>query len=87
MVIEGNIINKNKNKVEGRRCQILFEKKLFDCELGEMDNDLVAYPDCLIAEADYSKFKKCIGGDIKVAQRKSLQLNSIENISFFKILS
>ena len=50
-------------------------------------HDLLAEPDCILAEIDYSKFKELIGGDIKTAQTKSNQLNSFGNISLFRILS
>ena len=87
VVLEGNIVDKNKNKVEGKRSEILFDKKLLEGKMGKADNNLVADPDCVIAEADYSEFKNLLGGDIKAAQKKSVQINSIENILFFKILS
>ena len=87
VVLEGSIFDKNKNKIEGKRCEILFEKKLYEGNLGKIDNNLIADPDCLLAEADYLEFQNCLGGDIKAAEKKSIQLNSIENITFFKILS
>ena len=36
---------------------------------------------------DFDKFKETIGGDLKTAHTKSIQLNSFGNISLFRILS
>ena len=38
-------------------------------------------------QIDFDKFKETIGGDLKTAQTKSIQLNSFGNISLFRILS
>ena len=87
VVLEGNIIDKKINKVEAKRYEILFEEQLVQGSDEIIKNDLLAEPDCILAEIDYNKFKELIGGDIKTAQTKSNQLNSFGNISLFRILS
>ena len=87
VVLEGNIIDKKINKVEAKRYEILFEEQLVQGSDEIIKHDLLAEPDCILAEIDYNKFKELIGGDIKTAQTKSNQLNSFGNISLFRILS
>jgi len=87
VVLEGNIIDKKINKVEAKRYEILFEDQLVNGSNESIKHDLLAEPDCILAEIDYSKFKELLGGDIKTAQTKSNQLTSFGNISLFRILS
>ena len=87
VVLEGNIVDKTINKVEAKRYEILFEKELVNGSKDAIKHDLVAQPDCILAEIDFDKFKETIGGDLKTAQTKSIQLNSFGNISLFRILS
>ena len=87
VVLEGNIVDKKINKVEAKRYEILFEKKLSEnCE-DALKNNLVAEPDCILAEIDFSKFKETVGGDLNEAQTKSNQLASFEHVPMFRILS
>ena len=87
VVLEGNIVDKTINKVEAKRYEILFEKELVNGSKDAIKHDLVAEPDCVLAEIDFDKFKETIGGDLKTAQTKSIQLNSFGNIPLFRILS
>ena len=87
VVLEGNIIDKTINKVEAKRYEILFEKQLYEGNEELIKHDLLAEPDCVLAEIDFSKFKELLGGDIKTAQTKSVQLQSFSHISLFRILS
>ena len=87
VVLEGNIVDKTINKVEAKRYEILFEKELVNGSNESIKHDLLAEPDCMLAEIDFDKFKETIGGDLKTAQTKSIQLNSFGNISLFRILS
>ena len=87
VVLEGNIVDKKINKVEAKRDEILFEKKLSEnCE-DALKNNLVAEPDCILAEIDFAKFKETVGGDLNEAQTKSNQLASFEHVPMFRILS
>ena len=87
VVLEGNIVDKKINKVEAKRYEILFEKKLSEnCE-DSLKNNLVAEPDCILAEIDFAKFKETVGGDLNEAQTKSNQLASFEHVPMFRILS
>ena len=87
VVLEGNIIDKKINKIEAKRYEILYEEQLVNNSDELIKHDLLAEPDCVLAEIDYAKFKELIGGDLKTAQTKSVQLNSFGNISLFRILS
>ena len=87
VVLEGNIVDKTINKVEAKRYEILFEQQLVNGSNELIKHDLLAEPDCVLAEIDYDKFKEAIGGDLKAAHTKSNQLKSFGNISLFRILS
>ena len=87
VVLEGNIIDKVINKIEAKRYEILYEDQLVNNSTASIKHDLLAEPDCILAEIDYTKFKELIGGDLKTAQTKSNQLKSFGNISLFRILS
>ena len=87
VVLEGNIIDKTINKVEAKRYEILFEKQLVEGSAELIKHDLLAEPDCILAEIDFDKFKEELGGDLNIAHTKSNQLKSFGNISLFRILS
>ena len=87
VVLEGNIVDKKINKVEAKRYEILFEKKLSEGAEDVLKNNLVAEPDCILAEIDFDKFKETLGGDLNEAQTKSNQLASFEHVPMFRILS
>ena len=87
VVLEGNIVDKKINKVEAKRYEILLEKQLKDDNSDTIKNNLVAEPDCILAEIEFEKFQEILGGDLKTAQAKSNQLTSFGNIAFFRILS
>jgi CRP-like cAMP-binding protein len=87
VVLEGNIIDKVINKVEAKRYEILFEKQLSEGNDGNIKNDLLAEPDCILAEIDFEKFKETLGGDLKAAQTKANELNTVHQIALFRILS
>ena len=87
VVLEGNIVDKKINKIEAKRYEILYEKKLSEGSKDVFKNNLVAEPDCILAEIDFDKFKEILGGDLKAAQAKSSQLNTFDNIPLMRILS
>ena len=87
VVLEGNIVDKKINKIEAKRYEILYEKKLSENSEDTLKNNLVAEPDCILAEIDFAKFKETVGGDLNEAQTKSNQLASFEHVPMFRILS
>ena len=87
VVLEGNIVDKKINKIEAKRYEILYEKKLSEGSNDVFKNNLVAEPDCILAEIDFDTFKEILGGDLKAAQAKSSQLNTFDNIPLMRILS
>jgi len=87
LVLDGTLVDKNKNKVEGERLTILFENELVSQNEYKIKNSLTSEPDCIIAEADYKKFKDILGGCIKNANVASKKFKIIDNINIFKNLS
>ena len=87
VVLEGNIIDKAINRIEAKRYEILYEKQLAEGNNDLIRNDLLAEPDCTLAEIDFEKFKEILGGDLKTIQIKSSQLNTVGHIALFRILS
>ena len=87
VVLEGNIVDKKINKVEAKRYEILFERELSENSEDCIKNDLLAQPDCILAEIDYSKFQELLGGDLITAQTNSNKLESFGHIALFRILS
>ena len=87
VVLEGNIVDTKMNKVEAKRYEILFEDKLAEGSEDLIKHDLLAEPDCVLAEINFEKFKDILGGDLTIAQTKSNRINSFGNISLFRILS
>ena len=87
VILEGNIVDKNMNKIEGKRYEILFENELVNGKPFILKHDLYPDPDCTIAEADFNEIQKALGGSIKAAKNQSSQISTLEKISLFKFLS
>ena len=87
VVLEGNICDKKINRVEAIRYEILYEKQLREGSEDYIKNNLVADPDCILAEIDFETFKELLGGDLQAAQTKSNQLYSFGHIALFRLLS
>jgi len=87
LILDGTIVDKTKNKVEGKRLTILFENELVSQNEYKINNTLTAEPDCIIAEADYKKFNDVLGGGLKNANISSQKFKAIDNINLFKNLS
>ena len=68
---------------------VVLEGNIVDKKINKevIKNNLLAEPDCIIAEVEFDKFKEILGGDLKTAQTKSNQLTSFGNIPLFRILS
>ena len=87
VILEGNIVDKKINKIEGKRYEVLFEDKLASGEEIIVKHDLLADPDCTIAEADFEEIKKAIGGSLKIAKKTSSQINTLSKINLFRNLT
>ena len=87
VILEGNIIDKTINKIEGKRYEVLFEKELANSNEYIIKHDLSADPDCTIAEADFEEIKKALGGSLKAAKSASSQINTLSKIRFFNNLT
>ena len=87
VILEGNIIDKTINKIEGKRYEVLFENELVNSEEYIIKHDLLADPDCTIAEADFGEIKKALGGSLKAAKNASSQINTLSKIRFFRNLT
>ena len=86
VILEGNIIDKTINKIEGKRYEVLFENELANSEEYIIKHDLLADPDCTIAEADFDEIKRALGG-LKAAKNASSQINTLSKIRFFRSLN
>ena len=87
VILEGNIVDKKINKIEGKRYEVLFEEQLANGEEYTIKHDLVADPDCTIAEADFVAIKNALGGSLKAAKNASSQINTLAKINFFRNLT
>ena len=86
-VLEGNLYDTVYDKIEAKRYEFLYPESLTNGKENILRHDLVAEPDCLIAEADYAEFQKALGGDIKTVEKRCSTLNNLDNIALFKNLS
>ncbi len=59
VIIDGNLINVNK-EIIGKRGEILFDNNLFNQGNDALTSDLIAYPDCLICEAETYEILKLL---------------------------
>jgi len=57
VIIDGNLINSNK-EIIGKRGEILFDNNSFNQGNDALIYDLIAYPDCLICEAETNEILK-----------------------------
>jgi len=63
IVLEGSIIEKGTNKIQGEKNDILFEHNLFKENEYKISNDLICDSNCLIAEINYEDIKNALGGN------------------------
>ena len=87
VILEGNIVDKKINKIEGKRYEILFENQISSGKECIIKHDLLADPDCTIAEADFEEIQKALGGSLKAAKNASSQINTFAKIHFLKNLT
>ena len=87
IVLEGNIINKKTGYVDAKRYEFLYEEEMYKNESITLTHDLIADPDCILAEIDLNKFQEVLGGNLENIQKKSIEKSNFENIAFFKNLS
>ena len=87
IVLEGGLKNKITGIFEAKRYEFLFEKDLYENQPITLGQDLIAAPDCFIAQIDYEKFQNVLGGNIQNIQNKSKQQYSFDQITLFKNLS
>jgi cGMP-dependent protein kinase len=87
VILEGNIVDKKINKIEGKRYEVLFENQLSSGQDYIIKHDLLADPDCTIAEADFEEIKKALGGSLKAAKNASSQINTFAKIHFLRNLT
>ena len=63
------------------------KNEIFENKTITLTHDLIAEPDCVIAELALDKFQEVLGGNLEKIQKTSLEKSSFENIAFFKNLS
>ena len=87
VILEGNIVDKKINKIEGKRYEVLFENQISSGQEYIIKHNLLADPDCTIAEADFEEIQKALGGSLKAAKNASSQINTFAKIHFLKNLT
>jgi cGMP-dependent protein kinase len=84
IIIQGNIINNKINQVMGKTGEILFEENVVSMSNEKYNYDLVAEPDCLVAEASTENFLKFLGSSFKDILKISNALDSFGKIPLFR---
>ena len=87
IILEGSIANKITGYIEAKRYEFLYEDEIFENKPIQLTHDLIAEPDCVLAEIDLDKFQEILGGNLEKIQKTSIEKSSFENIAFFKNLS
>ena len=87
IVLEGAIFNKDLNKFEAKRYEFLYPEQMNKNEEFSLKQDLIAEPDCLLAEIDTTEINSILGGNLQTIQKKSETYKNIKQIALFKILS
>jgi cGMP-dependent protein kinase len=87
IVLEGAIFNKDLNKFEAKRYEFLYPDSINNETEITLKQDLIAEPDCLLAEIDNNEIINILGGNLQSIQKKSETYKNIKNIALFKILS
>ena len=87
IVLEGAIFNKDLNKFEAKRYEFLYPDQMNKNTEITLKHDLIAEPDCLLAEIDNSEIISILGGNLQTIQKKSETYKNIKQIALFKILS
>ena len=87
IVLEGAIFNKDLNKFEAKRYEFLYPEQMNKNEEFTLKQDLIAEPDCLLAEIDTTEINSILGGNLQTIQKKSETYKNIKQIALFKILS
>ena len=87
LILDGTLVDKAKNKVEGESLTVLFENELVSQKEYKIKNSLTSEIGCIIAEADYEQFNDILGGGLKNAKIASKKFTAIDHINIFKDLS
>ena len=95
VILEGNIIEKGTNKIQGEKNDILFEQKLSKENEYKINNDLFCDSNCLIAEANYEDIKNTLEGNSNIKSndynssqsnnRNVVKLNRLKNDDYLNI--
>ena len=95
IILEGSIVEKGTNKIQGEKNDILFEQKLFKESENKINNDLICDSNCLIAEANYEDIKNILGGNSNIKSndytntqtniKNKLRLNRVKNDDYMNI--
>ena len=95
IVFEGNLVRKgtkeetvdSSRKIISERGVILFEEAIFEESKNILSQDLVAYPDCLLLQADAKKFFELLGGSLDDVKERSNVIGSLSKVPLFKHFS
>jgi cGMP-dependent protein kinase len=97
IIIEGNLIRSKSSsddeidsskRMIAERGHIVLEDSIFNSKIkGEIDYDLLSYPDCLVVEADLKVFTNLLGGPLEHIAEKSSLIESLSKVPLFKQFS
>ncbi len=95
IIFEGNLVRRggkedpvdSSRKIVTERGVILFEEAIFEESRNTLSQDLIAYPDCLLLQADSRKFFELLGGSLDDVKEKSNIIGSLSKVPLFKHFS
>ena len=87
VVIDGSLINKQTSQIVAQRGSIVFEDEIITPNNKDTINyDIIANPDCLIAQADMKDFTQVLGGDIIKVMKLHTILDSLVQVRILKYI-
>lgn len=86
VIIQGSVYNKKSSQLVATTGEILFEEQIASLSSEKFNHDLIAEPDCLVAETSTEIFLKLLGGvnSFKEILKISNALESAAKIPLFK---
>ena len=95
IILDGSIVEKGTNKIQGEKNDILFEQKLFKERENKISNDLICDSNCVIAEANYEDIQNEMGGSSNIKSydytntqtniKNASKLNRVKNDDYMNI--
>jgi cGMP-dependent protein kinase len=84
ILLEGDLIKSYTQQIFAQRGDILFQDEVYNNIDNVINDDLVACPDCFIAEASIKSFLDAIGGSFNIIEDRSNLIASLHSVPLFK---